>query len=606
MRASLSCYSWCLLKNTRLYGFTLKRRPVQIIHPISREHWRGNMRLGHDILTGGITLGDQFYSQNDIIETLQQLDLKDPVLFNYIHSFTFLPDLASVTGPESRKRARQLIEHWIYSHHSIASKSWLTSSWSIGILSIRVFVWLSLYDFYAGTADDNFKHLLNTSIAQQLCFLNRHWQNEKNPLYSLWAIKALLLAVELNLINIDMKMFLASLAQLISKQILSDGGHVSRSPVLHWLYVRDLIDIRYSLQQIAMIKYDQVDMETLLNGATEMSMEQIARLMKKKNSSISDLLNVTIQYVHQSIHKMTPILRLLRHVDGKLSFISGGVPGEVLGICSDLNADAIDNVLSVTDAHVTRPPQRAPNFGIERCSNKNSVMLVNTYPYAIEVDTKNAYEEPGLNFLGIEWSVGRHRLLSLADVMIQMPNQKWITNLDMYDLQINVKRSTKDGGHYLEFNVLYNSKEGMMQWQRHIYLTQQSEELRVTDTFNMPIDCLVGFRFQMHPHVDLQREGEKIICTLNVETNQKREIPLRKNLDQMDVSLLRKNSVPYVQNNKLKPQKTVQSMAWMFRAFNADEVLITEAEEKERTILCVREFQKNKPATFKWSYNLLN
>ncbi len=576
---SLKGMFWKNLRRSHIYGVSLLGRKTPRIGLLTNDPWQGNISFGEAMLLGDLRLDNRRFTSSDMLLALEKPQNTYEPMAAYMQSFMFLYDLNAISGNAGRKRARQLIEHWIRLHHSWAHKSWNSFAWKPGVVGLRLSVWLSLYDFYASTADEDFKRLLTTSFDKQLRYLRRHWMEEKDKLHQFWALKGVILGESLygEKENANrLERYMNSLSTLIQDQILPDGGHVSRSPLLHWRFLRDLIDIRTSLRS---------------HLGASVQLEKAERTLQ------------------EYIQKMTPLLRFLRHGDGALASFDGALSPFAHGLCIGVTADSVDSVLTLTDAETTRPPQRAPDSGYERCASRNSIVLVNTYPGASSnfnsPYSNDAYREPGLELLSVEWSFGRHRFIHKGDVVIQLsPNSKsaidfkdnWVTNLDPQLLQLVIKRHNKEGHNYIAFDSEYVDEGISFYWQRHIYLSPKGEELRGHDTFRISHDATIGVRFEMNPFFAIEGEGEKIYLILQPDTKIRQGKKNEKAYERLHVK----------PQEKIKQRKTTEPERWFFRSIGCDDVITTLADEENRTLLLMKQCEAHRSYTLKWSFSQTN
>ncbi len=577
MFSGLKNVFWRNFRRSRAYGFSLLGHKITHMAALVSDVWPGSMRFGESLLMGDFPLGDRLFSANDFLITLEKPQTVYPPMASYMQSFMFLYDLSTISGNAGRKRARQLIEHWIRYNHSWAYMSWNMVAWKPGVVGLRLSAWLSLYDFYASTADDDFKRLLMTSFDKQLRYLKRHWREESDPIEQFWALKGVIMG---ELLCADrrgheerLRALIQSLLALVQAQLLPDGGHVSRIPMLHWRFLRDLIDIRNALPTDPKEKVTPMEALSLPSKVTSKSYGVIDR-----------------EALQSYIQKMTPLLRLLRHGDGKLAYFEGELSSLARGLCLEVTAEAIDSVLTQTDAEITRPPQRAPDSGYERCASRNSIFLVNTHPRHVAYDEEvenSPYREPGLDILNIEWSVGRHRVIHVGDVVMQLHNNSntiahndmsWMTCLNPDETQLLIKRHSKEGHSYIAFDCTYVGKPTSLYWQRQIYMAPKGEELRGHDTFRVPHDCTIAIRFIVNPQFMMTGEGDKIYLTL-------------------------KSKAALNTQSKTTRRKIIDPHEWRFRSMGSDDVLKSSEEEGDQTLLLIKECEANRSYTFKWSFS---
>ncbi len=602
LRAPDKCYImpliWKRLKYSRLYALTLLGKSHIKIANGAREVWRGNSAVGQRILTGKFYLFGQWYSDADLLQALIKQHIIDEkigplsngeghkaheiILYYYAQGFSYLLDWASLSGSLSRKSARKLIELWIRSNHSLGSRCWLSAAWQPGIIGLRLSVWFEVYDFYASTADDEFQNLLHTSIAKQLRFLKRHWREAVQPLHRLWAIKGLLLAYELKLVDIPLGELLLDLQQLNESHILPDGGHISRSPFIQWRYMRDLIDLRCTLHQI---------LSDALNSSSLIQMETIEPEQLPKQSK---LIWDTYNNVQTHIRNMTPVLRLMRHVDGSLAQFKGAITPDVLGVCATLNGDNVDNVLSVSDSQTTRPLLRLPATGLERLSNRSSVLLLNTYP-TVPSPGLSISPEPSINLLNFEWSVGHHRLIESAEFIVLRHQQEWLTLSPKDAVKLTIKRHMNEGNHYIVGDLHFEEGDFWCNWQRHLSLSPKGDELRGVDMFQSSVDCVIGPRFHFNMASTLIQEGEKVMLTLIPQPILKRDIPLKS-------AHMHQDMIEFMQMNSPASKRARVAQEWLFRAQGGDEILTTTESDNMRQLLVVKQTVRAHTHVVKWSF----
>jgi uncharacterized heparinase superfamily protein len=171
-------------------------------------------------------------------------DVEDKWLV-HINGFDWLRDLRALGGDEGRKSARLLIENWIKHFNR-----WDETAWRPDILGRRLGNWLCAYDFFGESADDRFQELFLNSVIRQLRHLCRTLPNGAHGLPLLYAIRGLVYG-GLTIAGREayLEQALDLLDEQIDKQILSDGGHISRNPQALLETIRILIDIRAAMSQ---------------------------------------------------------------------------------------------------------------------------------------------------------------------------------------------------------------------------------------------------------------------------------------------------------------------------------------------------------------------
>ncbi|MEM9106417.1 MAG: heparinase II/III family protein, partial [Pseudomonadota bacterium] len=148
------------------------------------------------------------------------------------------------------------------------------------------------------------------------------------------------------------------LDQEFDRQILTDGGHVSRNPQVAMTLLADLLPLR----------------QTYLN-----------------------LSQTPPKGLVSSIDRMFQALRFFRHVDGTLALFNG------------TTAQPADRLLSVLryDEFTGQPPRHKPQLNYQRLSNQNTVIIADTG--AIPKGELSASHHAGC--LSFEMSSGQHRFI---------------------------------------------------------------------------------------------------------------------------------------------------------------------------------------------------
>ena len=306
--------------NPVYYLSLLGRRPRQIA-AIPTNPWLGESEQGTRLLGGKYCLAGETRGSDGLwtapdASTAWRTEL---------HGFGWLRDLHAVGSDAARRRARELVSDWIvrYSH-------WDPISWRIDVLATRVISWLTEYEFFCASADDRFRALYLASLAHQARHLSRIAPGQQGGLPRFVVIEALVLA-GLALPNKGKRLAraLKLLERELQRQVFPDGGHVERNPSAHLRVLRHLVDIRASLAARG---------------------QEVPQNLQK------------------AIDRMTPVLRLFRHGDGRLALFNGSVEEENW---------LIDAVLNRADAS-GRAPDGIPHSGFQRLRAGQTLAIVET------------------------------------------------------------------------------------------------------------------------------------------------------------------------------------------------------------------------------------
>lgn len=167
----------------------------------------------------------------------------NPAKARAVHGFEWLRDLRAVGGDQARRQGRALIASWIEANHR-----WNAHGWDEATTGMRLANWLSFFDFFCVSADDEFLNRLFTAFIRQMRHLERAGADKFTDVAGLAAIKGLVLCA-LCLEGGEQKLDYAlhRLEHWLTAEIMPDGGHVSRGPEKMVMAARHLVDIRAAL-----------------------------------------------------------------------------------------------------------------------------------------------------------------------------------------------------------------------------------------------------------------------------------------------------------------------------------------------------------------------
>lgn len=525
-------------KKHRLYGLTLLGRSTSELLRIPTDPWPGDFQVAHSILEGSFPFHHQLIPLKECLNHLGRPDHCPNFLLSRLHGFEWLRDLRTVSTNPGRKRARQLITHWINHNHSWATKSWLSPSWRPDIVANRLSNWVAVYDFFGTSADDFFKQAFFKSLMRQYRYLRRIYTSVTDPFQAFTVLKGLIsCACTLPRQKGRIPSFVDHLQKVLKSQILPDGGHISRSPALQLIMLRDLIDIRSLLKSV------EAEDPTFLQHA---------------------------------ISAMAPMVRLFRHGDGGLADFAGDVNPYAVGFDTENISPAIvDMALSLADVR-GRPPGRAPYMGYERCMSKSGLILLSTKSSHSEELPLTTNEEPGINILDFEWSVGRQRILKRCDMIIQLTDHSWLRVNDD-EGELILKRHSKDGSGYLSADFNQFIRGISYRHQRQLYLSGKEGDFRGHDTFTLSQPAMVAVRFTFSRNVEILSHTTKKIKI--------------------------KVYPPSTISGKGAPRKIMQT--WSFITKGASDALWQHCKETGLPyLMLLTPLVKEKAQTVKWAFHL--
>lgn len=269
-----------------------------------------------------------------------------------LHGFGWLRHLGAADSALARANARALIEDWIRLYGR-------GDGWTCDLVSRRLIAWLSQSPLILTGADRDFYHRFMRSVARQTAWLEKAAQRS-GPCTS--QLRAAIALAYVGLCTTGAPSLIrrasALLNQTLDRQILPDGGHISRNPALLIELLADLLPLRqiYAAQ-----------------GA----------------DAPQALLN--------AIDRMMPMLRLFRHGDGHLALFNG------MGATPP---DLLATLLSYSDPRA-QPIENAVHSGYQRMQAHGSVLIMDAGPPPPEAFSGQAHA----GCLSFEFSDGPYRLI---------------------------------------------------------------------------------------------------------------------------------------------------------------------------------------------------
>ena len=451
------------------------RAPAALAAPLS-DPWPGNAERGAQLLESVYTLAGH------TVKTPSRLWSPSgaaPDWLAALHGFEWLADLRSVGGDAARRRARDLVGDWLLMH-----QRWDPVAWAPEVTGRRLVSWLGQYDFFAASAEIEFRHQVLESLARQAKHLDHALPAGLAGTAAITACKGLIHAgVSLPGAAALAERGLVLLQRALNRQILADGGHVERSPVTQLTVLRDLIDVRAALHA----------------GALE-----------------------TPPDLQTTIERMAPLLRLFRHGDGGLGLFNGADEAE---------AWQVETVLQRAGGR-PRPLSLAPQTGFQRLQAGRTVVLVDAGAPPPPTRARDAHA----GTLSFEMSVGRHRLIvncgchpvghrwsrayrataAHSTLVVNDTNSSKISAdgaLSRRPETVSCRREEAEGSHWLDMSHDgYRTPFGLVH-QRRLYLAAGGEDLRGEDGLAGSAGHDFTLRFHLHPDVRVApaQDGETIL-----------------------------------------------------------------------------------------------
>jgi len=240
-------------------------------------------------------------------------------------SFAWLRHLRAADSAITRANARSLVDDWINTQGR-----WHPLGWRPDILSRRILFWLCQAPFVLQDADVRFYRRFTRSLSRQVRYLRRTLNQSRDGLPRLQAVIALTYAALcLEGQSGSLRTAARRLIDELGRQILPDGGHVSRNPGTLIELLIDLLPLR--------------------------------QLFSARNLSPPAALN-------NAIDRMMPMLRFFRHADGNFALFNGMGPTPV---------DMVATVLAYDDARGA-PVANAPHSGYQRIDAGKTALIMDT------------------------------------------------------------------------------------------------------------------------------------------------------------------------------------------------------------------------------------
>lgn len=374
-----------------------------------------------------------------------------------LHGFSWLRDLRVAGGETARDSARRLTADWIARHGR-----WCRLPWRPDILAARIAAWTATADVILQGAEPAFRAAFLRSLARQGRHLLRCGTGGLAGGRRLTVLKGQVFAAAILFRGgRRLRRALAHLESELAHQILSDGGHVERSPAQQFAVLRDLVDIRAVLQA----------------GGFEVP-----------------------QTLQNAIDRMAPMLRFFRHGDGGLALFNDSGEGE---------AWLVDMVLTRAEAP-GKPLASAPHSGFERIAINRTLVVADmgspppagardhTFAGTLSFEMSIGKERLVVNCgggpgLGVAWRQGlrataAHSTLTLADTnsteILEAPGRG--SEIGKHPRKVTCVRAEAEGATWLD-----GAHDGYVRGfrlihRRRLWLAAGGEELRGEDVLLPP------------------------------------------------------------------------------------------------------------------------
>jgi uncharacterized heparinase superfamily protein len=444
-----------------------------------RDPWPGDPGRGARLVKGELDLSGASLSMGPGV--FSAASGGSAVLRAYAHGFAWLRDLRALGTDAARAKARALVSLFMEAGQldPISARP--------DVAGARITAWLGHYDFFAASADDDFRQMLMGRLVADARNLSAALPAEERDGRALTGLKGLLAA---SVAMPDHAGFLLRglkfLGAEIARQIYPDGCHIERSPAAHLAALQDFTEIRALLQAGGVAAPEE------LPGVIE---------------------------------RMASALRALRHGDGGLAIFNGTK--------EDLPS-LIELVLSQA-GRGARGTAALASSGFYRLAAGKALLLADAgAPAAAGLD-RMAHA----GTLGFEFSVGKERLivncgaapagaaawrdalrataahstLVIADVS---SSELRDNGLGRRPMVVNAQRFEATGAHWLEASHDGWGKLFGAVHHRRLYLAESGEDLRGEEFIEAEQPQPFVVRFHLHPNVtaSLQQDNEAVLLRL--------------------------------------------------------------------------------------------
>ncbi len=221
-----------LYRRSRLFDWQMRVTPPSLPLPVLSDPWRGNARIGAQIIQGQMPLS--------------------PASVDFAR-FGWLRDMRDYGGSGARLSARAMIDRWMKDNWY-----WSAASWRPDVMGDRLATLILTYGWFGASADEAFQQRFALMIARQARCLAMDWQRLHTQMDQLTALKGLILSQAVLASGGNSRRrdygINALLDIVIPKargQLLPDGGHRSRQPEIHLKLLRLLLECRTAVTSLA-------------------------------------------------------------------------------------------------------------------------------------------------------------------------------------------------------------------------------------------------------------------------------------------------------------------------------------------------------------------
>lgn len=453
-------YHWLLSK-----GDTPNQLRIKLTDP-----WPGQGDLGR-MMTHGVLMqhGMSLKIDRNFWKNVDQT----PAWQDTVHSFTWLRDLRAASGDIARKLARDLVADWLDLYDR-----WDATVWRPDIMGQRIAMWISFYDFFCGSADEDFQKRYFASLSRQARHLARSLPADLYGVPVLRAAEGLIyaglsLSEEDNWTLLGFEIVLREL----QKQIRKDGSHISGNPEDILECTKICLDLRYALNRAGL---------------------------------------PVPKVIQDGLERMGSALRFFSYPDRKLALFHGG---------QESAAQMIDTALSQI-RNTKRAAKHDVIGGFEKIVLGRSVLMIDTGTVPEAPYSRNYHSAPlafefvhgrdriftncGGHPFSHDWQQGlRHTAAHNTLCLNDRPVHDFLSGGEIVRSHgpiCSVRRENKDACLIDVSHDAYRMSHGI-DHQRRFFLSNQGYDLRGEDSLLSKVPLAkpapVAIRFHLHPRVQV-------------------------------------------------------------------------------------------------------
>lgn len=407
-----------------------------------------------------------------------------------LQGFGWLRHLAGANSELDSAHARALVSDWIQHYgHSLYGIAWQPD-----LVARRTLSWFYHSDFLLKNASADFVQDFMPTLGRQISFLKTSLptvpENEKRLFITL-ALSFSALCVPLP--QKTKEQFFTDLATNLEKQILPDGGHISRSPIVLLELLTDLLSLRHVFLSLH---------------------------------------KAPPQFLVRAIERMLPALRFFIHRDGHLAHFNG---------VGAVDQKHIQNIFSWDDTK-GKCLSFAPYSGYQRLSFKETTVIADigktplrhlcshTHAGCLSFEMSSATQRfiinAGLDTLGLAKTrlLGRltaaHSTATINNTSsCQFKKNAQSCQEPIADGVRNVKLSRIEGPERAGFIASHDGylKRMNLLHERALTLTKDGKIIEGYDQFThsssghapSDVETKIAIRFHLHPAIRARKDGSK-------------------------------------------------------------------------------------------------